>query len=69
MTNTNQQRNDLNRKAKEKSYRLIAYILSVRSTIKDASDRMLIDSILKDMAEAQGLSYQTDLLDDKQQSA
>jgi hypothetical protein len=58
-----------NREAKEKGYRRMVFILREKNKIEDAGDRRLIASIIKDMAEAQGLSYQTDLLDDKQQSA
>lgn len=58
-----------NREAKEKGYRRMVFILREKNKIEDAGDRRLIASIIKDMAEAQGLNYQTDLLDDKQQSA
>jgi len=58
-----------NREAKEKGYRRMVFILREKNKIEDAGDRRLIASIIKDMAEAQGLNYQTDLLDDQQQSA
>ncbi|MGZ5026082.1 MAG: phage antirepressor N-terminal domain-containing protein [Methylobacter sp.] len=58
-----------NREAKDKGYQRLVSVIKAKSKTEDVGDRRLIASILKDMAEAQGLSYQTDLLDDQQQSA
>jgi len=58
-----------NREAKEKGYLRMVSVIREKNKTEDAGDRRLIASIIKDMAETQGLGYQTDLLDDQQQSA
>lgn len=58
-----------NREAKEKGYLRMVSVIREKNKAENDTDRRLIASIIKDMAETHGLSYQTDLLDDKQQSA
>jgi hypothetical protein len=55
--------------AKEKGYLRMVSVIREKNKTEDQHDRRLIAKVLKDMAATHGIDYQTDLLDDDQQSA